>query len=532
MFAALAAAFTIITISTPFLWISGRISLSLSLGGGSCSTTIAHTRPRSPPSQALFIATFVLSCLLFETLLLDIMGWINQDTARILWKTVLTGNLVASLVLLPLAICYSVCPGWITTKHHPTFTLLTYTLLLYLFTKLTNPAVSTSTSTSSKSYFRFLTSLFSIHHHTLMTRVSVFGVALMAILSGFGAVFTPYTSLIVFVKEVGDGVVEAKEVELERTQGLVFEKRRRIMELEGGGGWDLIGSVLLGSDGQELKALRNEVKALEALLGTLNADLEELQYERNRFRSSKTLQGQLLNLLGYFFSFYCIYKIITSSINLVFHNHGGTDPITLGINLALKTFSSPPTSTTTTASIDATNTNTLPPQTTFDIEKSAQQLSFLMVGGLVICSIRGLIVQFSKVFRLASGTTSTTSGMDTIIIVFAEIMNMYCLSLVLMMRISLPPQYRAIITNVLGEDIQFDFYQRWFDFIFLVSAIVSMVFIFAIRDEGDDGGDFVVGGRGRRGLFPRLSASASRNGSSISLKEGGGNMDGLLGMRM
>ncbi|KAJ3022389.1 UNVERIFIED_CONTAM: Golgi pH regulator B [Siphonaria sp. JEL0065] len=313
-----------------------------------------------------------------------------------------------------------------------------------------------------------------------MTRVSVVGVALMAILSGFGAVFTPYTTLIVFVKEVGDGAVRVKELELERTQVSVLEKRRRIMELEekravGGGVGGVreegflrrvVGTVF-GSEGVELKGLRNEVKALEALLGTLNADLEDLLYERNRFKASKTLQGQFLNLLGYFFSGYCIYKIITSSINLVFHNHGGTDPITLGINFALRTFSTPENNATTTPSI------------TIDLEKSAQQLSFLMVGGLVVCSIRGLIVQFSKVFRLISGTPTSTQG---VILFFAEIMNLYCLSLVLMMRINLPPQYRAIISNVLG-DIQFDFYQRWFDFIFLVSAIASLVFIFATREE-------------------------------------------------
>jgi hypothetical protein len=66
--------------------------------------------------------------------------------------------------------------------------------------------------------------------------------------------------------------------------------------------------------------------------------------------------------------------------NILLHRVGGTDPVTQGVNMVAHAF-----------------------EVDIDVDLCAQQLSFLFIGALVVFSIRGLLIQLSKVWLLFVG---------------------------------------------------------------------------------------------------------------------------------
>lgn len=111
----------------------------------------------------------------------------------------------------------------------------------------------------------------------------------------------------------------------------------------------------------------------------------------------------------------------------------------------------------------------------FDVEFWSQQISFLLVGSIVLASIRGFLLQLLKVVRAFSYFDQS----NVMVLFMAQIMGMYFVSSVLMLRSNIPSQYRSIITDIL-KGISFDFYARWFDIIFLLSAMASTILLYCL----------------------------------------------------
>lgn len=95
---------------------------------------------------------------------------------------------------------------------------------------------------------------------------------------------------------------------------------------------------------------------------------------QERQRWSETLQGKYFNFLGHFFSVYCMWKIFICTINIIFDRVGKKDVVTRGIEIAVNWCG-----------------------VQFDIAFWSQHISFLLVGCIVVTSIRGLLITLTKV---------------------------------------------------------------------------------------------------------------------------------------
>ena len=128
---------------------------------------------------------------------------------------------------------------------------------------------------------------------------------------------------------------------------------------------------------------------------------------------------------------------------------GRVDPITKGMEIAVHWFG-----------LD------------IDVLFWSQHISFGLVGIIVFCSTRGFLLTMSKFFIWMSSPKSS----NFLVLVLSQIMGMYFVAMVLLMRMNMPVQYRSIITEVLG-DLQFNFYHRWFDVMFLVAALCTIAML-------------------------------------------------------
>lgn len=410
--------------------------------------------------QLLFAAVFTLSCLMFELIIFEIVGVLESSSRLFHWKLILFTMLVMLILVLPFYIgCLTIqnTPFVQTQAARIILTITAYLIFVFAFWKVGDN--------------------FPIHNpkhgifgmEQVISRVGVIGVTVMALLSGFGAVNYPYTSMAYFMRPVLPTDVASLEKKLIQTMEMIAKKKKRIVlglksqaaaNRSFSGLWDVIRSMSITPTGQSenIGQLRQEVRALEEMSRQLFLENVDLHGALERIEWSKTFKGKYFNFLGYFFSGYCTWKIFICTINIIFDRVGKVDPVTRGMQIA----------------VDWIGLNV-------DIKFWSQHISFLLVGIIVVTSIRGFLITLTKFFYAIASSKSS----NIIVLLLAQLMGMYFVSSILLMRMNMPPEYRSIITEVLGE-LQFSFYHRWFDVIFLFSALFSIFFLYLAHKQAPE----------------------------------------------
>ncbi|CAL8096138.1 unnamed protein product [Calicophoron daubneyi] len=405
---------------------------------------------------AIFSATFSLSCTLFELVIFEILDISDASSRRIHWQIILFATLLGVIIVIPFSIFFYFSKSLPLLPPSRSFrafvAFLMYLVYLYLFWKVGNsfPIISPKHGI--------------ISFEQCIGRIGVIGVTIMALLSGFGAVNYPYTCMTLFAQSVSASEIKTAEKRLLQTMDMILIKRRRLAQAQfeanmhnntgvrAGTFWNMLRTVSTSISSGRIneKALEYEVASLEEVGRQLFLELHDLRNAQERIQFSRTLKGRYFNCLGYFFCGYCCWKIFISTINILFNRIGRQDPITQGISIAVHYLGFE-----------------------FNVKFWSRQISFWLVGIIVITSIRGLLITLTKFFHAIASTKSS----NVIVLLLAQIMGTYFVSSVLLLRMNMTAEYRTILTQVLG-DLQFHFYHRWFDVIFLVSAVCSIGFLY------------------------------------------------------
>lgn len=297
----------------------------------------------------------------------------NENSSRYLhWKIGIYGMLIMLIVVLPFYVIYCIISNIRFVDKHliKPLSIGGWLCFMYLFWKIGDPFPILSPKHG----------IFSIEQG--ISRVGVVGVTLMALLSGFGAVNYPYTSMTYFMKEVTSRDINSLEKKLLQTYDMIAVKKKRLAVMEkektthsaSSTLWNMFKSSITYNSGENYSQLKRDCRALEELSRQLFLELVDMKSMQQRMEWSKTLKGKYFHFVGYFFSLYCIWKIFISTVNIVFDRVGRVDPVTRGIQIAVNWVG-----------------------LEIDVKFWSQHVSFILVGIIVISSIRGLLITLTKV---------------------------------------------------------------------------------------------------------------------------------------
>lgn len=125
-----------------------------------------------------------------------------------------------------------------------------------------------------------------------------------------------------------------------------------------------------------------------------------------------------MNAWAVLFALYCVWKLLQAALNILLDRPPGVDPVSRGLALLL-----------------------LLARVRIDPVLWSQYVSFLFVGIIVLSSTRSFMQHLMRFFHHFSSNLSY----NPVILFLSYVMGAYFLASVLLIRMSLPPQYACVL---------------------------------------------------------------------------------------
>ncbi|KAF8539710.1 Abscisic acid G-protein coupled receptor-domain-containing protein [Trichophaea hybrida] len=419
-------------------------------------------RNRKRLSAIAFSTTLGATAVLAELVLCEVSDWVDSNARKLAFRTVVSVLMFCLIVAIPLLEIYSLVETRWDRKRRAAVVMSAFGVWLWVFWKL--PIMSGHME------------LRLTHPRTLseecLARVGVVGVSLMALLSGFGCVSTPWQNFGAKQKTVSENDLTRASAGLEATSELLISKRNKLRYVEKkmqenppqeGIMAKMFSAVRGDPDMQERTVLLKEVSGLESMRASLSVELAELQRRVAFQQRSGSIMGRMLKTIYWGFSIYCIYRIAATTLAhlpLIKRRHSSfsqSDPIN-NILAFLAVYWGPH----------------------LDRAAWSRQIGFLMSGVIIAGSLSSVMTTLKMLVRFAPGTIASEYHPNLPLFV-SQLSAVYVLASAILLRSNLPPSMSTVISESLGAPLDPAFVDRWFDLLFLGAAGSTALTILMLR---------------------------------------------------
>ncbi|KFX94768.1 hypothetical protein V490_04173 [Pseudogymnoascus sp. VKM F-3557] len=433
-------------------------------------------------AAASFGATIALATVLAELILCEISSALDPDARALTLRVTVPALLVLLVLWIPFLEIQSVIrgAGWdFTNRRSGQLNKLPCILQGLIFAAWLAIFWFAGDFTTASSFDNMLAPAPSPSiSDAALSRVGVVGVSLMALLSGFASVSSPWQAFFQRSRPVTDSDLARKATGLDATNDLLAAKKSRLRALthkladtpsEGFMG-RIVGSIRGNPDATEVKALQLEISGLETMAVSLSTSHTLLQARHAAQARAKSPLGRCLIIPDVAFSIYCVYRIIATTVTTLqrsSHPHSTfstSDPINRVLSLLVK-------------HVDAS----------LDQAAWARQISFLLAGIMLLLSFNSVLQTLHVFSRFAPGLVRQAQA--NLPLAVAQISAMYVISAALLLRSNLPAEMASGIGQALGKGVDAGFVERWFEGWFLVGGGATALGIWGGRRLGEGEGE-------------------------------------------
>jgi golgi pH regulator len=397
----------------------------------------------------------------------------HAATRRLQWLFDVYCLLVLLVFVLPTAQIYLLLVdcGW-EAKLARRGSLCAECAFLYMFWRIGDPFAAAGTVRSFMSV------------EAGMSRILIMGTTMLAVLSGFTAVHMPYTYLSSFIRPIREREVllleqrvlnAMEDIKMRKLRSLPMDVSDYIAEnntlrsaaivrpnsrslTEQHGVSSLPGESFddrpPGNFDRRKGEVASDIDVAEKRAEGLFMEYNEAAAAWHDVIFARTAPGRVFTMMGAVMLLLCGIRVIAALCSIYSHLFGDRKAGVKGGTAALSTevhrF-----------------LRIIGVEVNVNIVYQYATLAFTSV--LIIVNIRAALMRMMSVFSLVSDNDALSSSAAVFL---AHLMGTYVISSTVLIRSFLPPGSRALIAGVMGP-MKFQFYQRWFDLLFINSAVVG-----------------------------------------------------------